>query len=92
MPAQPFVQGTVSVGTTATLLAVPNKSGGVLVSNATGGQTVFLGGASVAVSGSMAGPSLAAGSSLMIPTAGPSHGLYAITASGTANVSYIFPA
>jgi hypothetical protein len=90
--AEQYVQGTVSVGTTATLVALPDKSGGIFVSNASGGSVVFFGGSSVTASGATAGPSLAAGSSLLLPTAGPAHGLYGVTASGTATVSYIFPA
>lgn len=88
-----YVQGTVSVGTTATKIATPTDgTGGIYLSNASGGQTVFLGGPSVTASSATAGPSMAAGATLILPTAAGAHDLYAITASSTSNVSFIHPA
>lgn len=91
MANAPYVQGTVSVGSTATLIASPGYgTGGIYVYNG-GSNAVILGGNTVTASGATAGVSLAASAGLTIPTAGPFHDLYGITASGSSNVSFIYP-
>jgi len=85
-----YLQGTTTVGTTATLIASPDcGTGGIYLTN-TGSATVYLGGASVTTSGATAGPSLAAGASLIFPTSkGPSD-LYGIVATGTTTVAWAY--
>lgn len=87
-----YVQGTVSVGTTATLIASPGKGGtaGIFLSNG-GSAAVILGGATVTATGATEGVSLASGSTILLPTAGPPRDLYGITSSGTAAVSFVYP-
>lgn len=93
MSGRQFVQGTVSVSTTATKIAAPvDGTGGIYLSNASGGVAVLLGASNVTATGATAGPSLAAGATVILPTASGAHDLYGITASGTATVSYIYPA
>jgi hypothetical protein len=91
-----YTQGTVTVGTTATLIASPGSgTGGIYVMN-TGSVAVVLGGSNVTATGAKAGVSLAAtgtsGSAVLIPTAEPAHDLYGIVASGTSTVAFIYPA
>lgn len=86
--------GTVSVGTTATIIAtVQKESGGILVANQ-GSVPVYLGGPSVTADTSATGGyPLAANASVLIPTDGDeTRKLYGIVASGTANVSFLQPA
>lgn len=88
-----YVHGTVSVGTTATdLFSSPtNESGGVLVKNS-GPVAVFLGGSTVtAGTAATAGLLLNPGESVTVTSTGASSAdLYAITATGTAYVSYLW--
>jgi hypothetical protein len=78
--------GTVTVGTSPTLICAPGyQDHGAIVQNA-GDTPVFLGGAQVAASGTAAGISLAEGASLVIPLAGQ---LFAVVASGTGTVAFI---
>lgn len=87
-----YVQGTVSVGTTATKIASPaDGTGGIYLTNG-GSAVLILGGSTVTATGLTEGPSLASGASIILPTAGGAHDLYGITASGTAAVSFIYPA
>jgi hypothetical protein len=89
-----FKQGIVSVGTTATLIctvgAAPENDG-VMVQN-NGSTPVLLGGSTVTTTGATAGIQIAASATMTIPTTGAEPlALYGIVASGTANVSYLFP-
>jgi hypothetical protein len=89
-----YKHGLVSVGTTATLIAdigAAPETGGIIVQN-NGSAAVFLGGPSVTTSGATAGVQIAAGSSLTVPTTGAEPlALYGIVATGTQNVSFIYP-
>ena len=91
MANAPYLQGTVTVGNTATLLCSPlNSPGGVLVQN--GATVIYLGGPNVTSSGATQGVSVAANATINVPTVGQSaHDLYAITASGSSSVSYLIP-
>jgi hypothetical protein len=72
--------GTVTVGTSPTLICAQGyENHGAIVQN-TGDTPVFLGAESVAASGTAAGLSLAAGATLTIPLAGQ---LFAVAASDT---------
>lgn len=84
-----YIQGTVTVTTTPTLICAPNSgTGGVALYASAAG--VFVGGSSVAASGALAGPQLPATTLVNFPTsAGPS-GLYGVVASGTVTVSYCY--
>lgn len=88
-----YSQGSVSVTSTATLVAqVGPENDGVLVYNA-GASTVYLGGRSVTASGAAQGIPLAASATITVPSlGGVSHSLYAVTASGTSTVNFLFPA
>ncbi len=88
-----YTQGSVSVTSTATLVCqVGPENDGVLVFNG-GSATVYLGGKSVTASGAAQGIPLAASATINVPSLGSvSHSLYAITASGTSTVNYLFPA
>ena len=88
MANQPYANGVVTVGATATLIASPNNLGGIYLTN-TGATTVTFGGSGVTAT---TGPTLAAGASLLLPTSGPAHDLYGIVASGSTTVTYTFPA
>lgn len=92
-----YKNGVVSVGTTATLIATPSSApdvDGILVQNL-GAVAVYLGGSTVtAGTTSTGGLQLPASSTtpVLVPTTGAStEGLYAITASSTANVAFIYP-
>jgi hypothetical protein len=78
--------GTVTVGTTPTLICTSDFLTGVVIQNS-GDATVFLGGSTVAASGTAAGVSLAAGSTLAIPAL--IEGLFAVVASGTGTVAFL---
>lgn len=85
-----YQQGTVTVGTSATLIASPDAgTGGIYITN-TGAVTVTLGGSSVTTSGANAGPTLAANQSLIFPTSAGPTSLYGIVASGTTTVAFAF--
>lgn len=88
MANQPYVSGTVTVGTTATLIASPSGPGGIYLSNT--GATVFLGGPNVTTSGVTAGAQVLTTGSIILPTQGPAHDLYGICATSTA-VSFVYP-
>jgi hypothetical protein len=85
----PFKSGQVSVGTTATQVcsigAVPENAGVLVNSSA----AAFVGGPGVTAA---TGFPLTANSPQTVPTTGAeSLVLYAITSSGTATVSFIYP-
>ncbi|MBO0880945.1 MAG: hypothetical protein J2P17_11500, partial [Mycobacterium sp.] len=84
-----FQTGQVSVGSTATLVAsigsVPENDGVLVNSSA----AAYIGGPGVTAS---TGFPVAANTPVRVPTTGAEPlALYAITSSGTATVSYIFP-
>lgn len=81
--------GQVSVSTTATLVctvgSVPDSDGVLITSSAAS----FVGGSGVTIA---TGFPVAANTPTLIPTTGAEPvAVYAITSSGTATVSYIFP-
>lgn len=86
-----YTQGTVTVGTTATkVCTVPTENDDVLVYCSA--ATVF-GGPSVTATGATAGVTAPATTLTHIPSVGGVvHDLYAIVASSTSTVSYLFPA
>lgn len=78
-----YVQGTTTVGASATkIVSVDAGTGGVYLTN-TGAVDVFLGGAGVTSSGATGGPKLAAGASIIFPTSAGPTDLYGICASST---------
>lgn len=90
-----YKNGVISVGTIATLIATPGstpENSGVLIQN-NGATPVYLGGSTVtAGTTSTGGLQVAAGATVNVPTTGSaSEALYAIVASGTANVAFLFP-
>lgn len=91
-PVAAYQHGTVSVTTTATLVCEPAGVNGVLIQNNTGtAVSVYLGGAGVTASGATAGYVLTQNSAVLIPAvAGAECALYAITASGTASITYLY--
>lgn len=93
MANAPYVQGTVTVGTSATLLCSPvSGAHGVIVQN-NGTAAIFLGGPNVTASGATQGVQLAVAASITVPTVGETaHDLYAIVASTPGPVSFLFPA
>lgn len=84
-----FQTGQVAVSTTATLVATVGPApdnDGVLISSS---AAAFIGGAGVTAS---TGFPVAANTPVTVPTTGAEAlALYAITSTGTATVSYIFP-
>lgn len=88
-----YSQGAVSVTSTATLVCqVGPENDGVLIYNS-GSAAVFLGGRSVTASGATQGISLAPSAMITVPSlGGVTHSLYAVTASGTSTVNFLFPA
>jgi hypothetical protein len=78
--------GTITIGTSATLICDSTWNGGGVVVQNTGDVAVILGDADVAASGDTAGPSLAAGATLTIPRPGQ---LYGVVASGTGTVAFL---
>lgn len=91
MANPPYLHGTVTVSSTATLVCSPAaSSGGVVIQN--GATAIFLGGPGVTSSGATQGVSVAANATLVVPTVGYApHDLWAITASGSSSVSFLFP-
>lgn len=87
-----YAQGTVTVGTTATkVCTVPTENDDVLVYCSAAG--VVFGGPSVTATGATAGVTAPATALTHIPSVGGVvHDLYAIIATGTATVAYLFPA
>lgn len=89
-PSAAYANGLVSVGATATLVCtVPANPTGVLVSSS---AACFLGGSTVTATGATGGVPLAANTPTLVPTLGDAQcKLYAVTTSGTANVTYLYP-
>lgn len=90
MANQSYANGSVSVGTTATkVCTVPAENDDVLVYCSA--ATVF-GGPSVTASGATAGVTVPATTLTQIPSVGGTvHDLYAIVASGTSTVAFLYP-
>lgn len=90
MANQSYAQGAVSVTTTATkVCTVPAENSDVLVYCSAG--AVF-GGPSVTATGATAGVTVPATTLTRIPSiAGTVHDLYAIVATSTSTVTYLFP-
>jgi hypothetical protein len=86
-----FVNGLVSVGTTATLICtVGADSDGVLIQN-NGTVPVFIGASTVTTSGATSGVQVAANATATVPTtAADPLALYGIVTTGTANVTFLF--
>lgn len=89
MAAPSYITGVVTVTAAATPVCVVNTGNdGVLVAN-TGSHAVFLGGAGVTAS---TGFPLEAKASVVVPsTGGHLNELFAITASETSTVAFLFP-
>jgi hypothetical protein len=91
-----YKNGAVSVGTTAVAIATPSAPDvdGILIQNL-GSVTLYLGGSTVtANTASTGGYPVAASASVLVPTTGGGEAgdtLYGITASSTANVSFLYP-
>lgn len=87
-----YVHGTVSVGTTATLIASPefvSAATGLLVKNESV-DVVYLGGSTVtADTTSTGGLQLGPHETLMVPVAAGVADLYGVTSGGTSYVSYL---
>lgn len=85
-----YAQGAVSVGTTATkVCTVPAENDDILVYCSA--ATVF-GGPSVTATGATAGVTVAATTLTRIPSVGGTvHDLYAIVASSTSTVAFLYP-
>jgi hypothetical protein len=92
-PLAPYASGTVTVGTTAVLLATVTSPGAVVVqNNSTTAITVYLGGAGVTATGATQGYTLTQNASINVPTLGDAQcQLYAIAASAGALVTYLYP-
>lgn len=91
-----YQSGTVSVTTTAAILVVTlNQNNWPTLVQNRGPVTVYLGGASVtADAASTGGFALAPGQYVPVPSGnigGTGTDLYAVTAAGTADVSYLAP-
>ena len=83
-----YQSGVVSVGTTATLIVTTGVESDVLINNG-GSATIYLGGPSVT---STTGFPVAAGATVTVPNSDDeARDLYAVIASGTANVAFIHP-
>lgn len=79
--------GTVTITTSPTEICPLAYERAVIIQNASD-AAVFLGGATVAATGSAAGISLAAGDTLTIPFGGGTP-LYGVVASGTGAVAFL---
>lgn len=91
--ASPYASGTVTVGTTAVLLATVTSNGGVVVqNNSSTALTVYLGGAGVTSTGATQGYTLPQNATVTVPTLGDAGcQLYAIAGSPGALVTYLYP-
>ena len=85
-----YRHGTVTVGTTATLLVSSSFPGGVLIQN-NGTAPIFLGGPNVtANTAATGGIQVAAGATVTVPSVGGiTADLYAVIATGTATVAWL---
>jgi hypothetical protein len=91
-PATSYQQGTVTIGTSPTLICtVEGNNTGVLVQNSSG-AIVFLGGSNVSASGANAGYQLAISGSVTVPTyGGAACSLYGIVASTGSAITFLHP-
>jgi hypothetical protein len=90
MANESYAQGTVTVGTTATkVCTVPAENDDVLVYCSA--ITIF-GGPSVTATGATMGITAPIGLTHIPSVGGVVHDLYAIVASSTSTVSYLYPA
>lgn len=87
-----YANGATTITTTPTLICTPEaESNGVIIQN-NGTPTIYIGGANVTATGAYQGISLAANTTITVPTQGGNpHQLYAITASSTATVTWLYP-
>jgi hypothetical protein len=84
-----YVNGTVTVTTTAAVALTVSPAQSVILQN-TSAAAIFLGGSTVTSSGANIGYSLAAGASLALPSVNEQpHALYGVVASGTGNLVYL---
>lgn len=89
MANESYAQGTVTVGTTATLVCtVPTENDDILVYCSA--ATVF-GGPTVTATGATMGITAPIGLTHIPSVGGTVHDLYAIVATSTSTVSYLFP-
>jgi hypothetical protein len=89
-----YASGSVTVGTTATLVAsVAEGVDGVLLQNL-GSAAIFVGGPAVTASaGANQGISIAQASSMLIPgTSNGVHDVWAIVAAATQPLNFLYPA
>jgi hypothetical protein len=93
MANAPYYQGTVTVGSTATLIASPGDGTGLIAVQNTGSVAVTLGGSNVTTAGATAGITLPGTmtSPVLLPSARGLHDLYGICASST-TVAFLYPA
>ena len=83
-----YVQGTVTITTTPTLICEPDAGTGGVALYAS--AAVVVGGANVTATGATAGPTIPATTLVNFPTsAGPTK-LYGVVATGTATISYAY--
>jgi len=83
-----YVQGTVTVGTTATkICSVDAGTGGVAIYAS---AAVVIGGAGVTATGATAGPTVPATTFVVVPTSKGPTDLYGIVASSTSTVSFAY--
>ena len=83
-----YVQGTVTVGTTPTLICEPDCGTGGVALYAS--AAVVVGGSNVTATGATAGPTIPATTLVVFPTSAGPTGLYGVVATGTATVSYSY--
>lgn len=94
LPAAPYVNGQVTVGTTAVLLCTPpgNPTGVLIQNNSATAITVYIGGNNVTTSGATQGFALPQNASVTVPTLGDAQcQLYAIASGAGALVTYLYP-
>ena len=94
----PFKQNLTSVGTTAVAIATiggvaPDNGGCLVQAPSANTAAIFIGGSNVTTSGATQGISVAAGSTVTVPTSGASSSLtlYAISTAASQNIITLFP-
>jgi hypothetical protein len=92
MPYGQYGGGTVAVGVAPPTLLFAGSASGALIQN-NGAVLVYIGGSTVtANTAATGGLTIAAGVTLSVPdTSATADGLYAVVASGTANVAWLAP-
>ena len=88
MQGETYVQGTVTVTTTPTLICSPNAGAGGVALYAS--AAVVVGGSTVTATGANAGPTIPATTLVVFPTSAGPTSLYGVVASGSATVSYAY--